>query len=39
MMICYPAYHGLPPWEPARDILEGHYEVVASDAYDYLDEK
>ncbi|KAM3142240.1 hypothetical protein pb186bvf_005649 [Paramecium bursaria] len=41
MMICYPAYHGLPLWEPAREILEGHYEgqLVASDAYDYLDEK
>lgn len=40
-MICYPGYHGLPPWEPAREILEGNYEtqVVISEQYDYLEEK
>jgi hypothetical protein len=38
MMIAYPAYNGLPIWEPAREILEGHYDPTAnaSDAYDVL---
>ncbi len=26
MMIAYPGFNGLPPWEPAREILEGHYD-------------
>lgn len=41
MMICYPGYHGLPPWEPAREILEGQYDTQAifTEQYDYLDEK
>ena len=41
MMICYPGYHGLPPWEPAREILEGQYDTqaVCTEQYDYLDEK
>lgn len=39
MMIAYPAYHGLPPWEPSKEILEGQYDPIAnaSDNYDYLD--
>ncbi|CAD8045008.1 unnamed protein product [Paramecium primaurelia] len=41
MMICYPGYHGLPPWEPAREILEGQYDTQATftEQYDFLDEK
>jgi hypothetical protein len=34
MMIAYPGYNGLPPWEPARVILEGQFdpEGAASDS-------
>lgn len=27
MMICYPAFHGLPDWEPAKEILNGQYDA------------
>jgi hypothetical protein len=26
MMIAYPAFNGLPEWEPSREILEGHWD-------------
>lgn len=29
VMIAYPAYHGLPPWEPVLEILEGTLEFLA----------
>jgi hypothetical protein len=28
MMISYPGYHGIEEYEPAREILEGFYDVV-----------
>ena len=28
MMIAYPGYHGVEDYEPAREILEGIYDVV-----------
>lgn len=36
MMIAYPAFNGLPDWEPPREILEGNYDPSqsASDAFD-----
>ena len=27
-MIAYPGYHGIEDYEPAREILEGIYDVV-----------
>jgi len=38
VMIAYPAYHGLPEWEPARMILEEKFDFanVAQDNYEYL---
>lgn len=38
IMITYPAYHGLPEWEPARAILEEKFDFssVASDKYEYF---
>lgn len=38
VMIAYPAYHGLPTWEPARMILEEKFDFanVGQDNYEYL---
>lgn len=38
IMIAYPAYHGLPEWEPARMILEDKFDFsnVSQDNYEYL---
>lgn len=40
-MIAYPAYHGLPDWEPARLILENNHDWLGkeTDIAEYLDEK
>ena len=35
MMIAYPGYHGVPEWEPAREILEGQYDIVSSQSEQY----
>eukprot|EP01016_Furgasonia_blochmanni_P053310 TRINITY_DN8596_c0_g1_i3.p1 TRINITY_DN8596_c0_g1~~TRINITY_DN8596_c0_g1_i3.p1 ORF type:complete len:161 (-),score=14.37 TRINITY_DN8596_c0_g1_i3:209-691(-) len=29
MMIGYPAFHGLPEWEPAREILENRFDFTS----------
>lgn len=36
MMIVYPAYHGIPDWEPAKLILENKWDFVAipNDTYE-----
>ncbi len=38
VMIAYPAYHGLPTWEPARMILEDKFDFanIAQENYEYL---
>lgn len=41
VMIAYPAYHGLPEWEPVVLILENKHDWVAgkeTDVAEYLDE-
>ena len=40
-MIAYPAYHGLPDWEPARLILENNHDWLGkeTDIAEYLVEK
>lgn len=37
IMIVFPAYHGLPEWEPARMILEDKFDFtgLSTDNYDY----
>jgi hypothetical protein len=39
VMIAYPAYHGLPPYEGARVILEGKmdFNFHKHNDYDYFD--
>jgi hypothetical protein len=39
IMIVYPAYHGLPEWEPVRMILENKYdfENVPQDVYEVIE--
>jgi polyhydroxyalkanoate synthesis regulator phasin len=41
VMIAYPAYHGLPEWDPVRLILEDKFDFPANgaDVYEYLDPK
>jgi hypothetical protein len=36
IMIVYPAYHGLPPWEPVRTVLENKFdwEAYPTDIFD-----
>lgn len=38
VMIAYPAYHGLPPWEPAVLLLENKHELEGkeTDIGEYL---
>jgi len=38
IMISYPANHGLPEWDPAREMLENKYDFTSgqSDVYDFL---
>ena len=38
VMIAYPAYHNLPVWEPARQILEdkADFESMQSDTYEVM---
>jgi len=38
VMIVYPAYHGLPEWEPVRLILENKFEWenIPTDVYDVI---
>lgn len=40
-MIGYPAYYGLPPYEPAKIILEGKFDYanMQNSNIDYLIEK
>jgi len=41
VMIAYPAYHGLPDWEPVKMVLENKFDWASfpQDIYDYLGDK
>lgn len=41
VMIAYPAYHGLPEWEPVKLVLENKHDWAGkeTDVAEYLDEK
>eukprot|EP00330_Aristerostoma_sp_ATCC50986_P007547 CAMPEP_0114578314 /NCGR_PEP_ID=MMETSP0125-20121206/2873_1 /TAXON_ID=485358 ORGANISM="Aristerostoma sp., Strain ATCC 50986" /NCGR_SAMPLE_ID=MMETSP0125 /ASSEMBLY_ACC=CAM_ASM_000245 /LENGTH=183 /DNA_ID=CAMNT_0001768299 /DNA_START=360 /DNA_END=911 /DNA_ORIENTATION=- len=41
VMIAYPAYHGLPDWEPVKMIMENkfEFELLQNENFDYLNEK